>query len=58
MDLELHQLDLRYERLRTRNARREERLLASLASAGQQVPLVVTATEGRTGTSASGRCVG
>jgi ParB/RepB/Spo0J family partition protein len=41
MELELHQLDLRYECLRTRSARREARLLASLASAGQQVPVVV-----------------
>ena len=47
MDLEFHQVDLRYERLRTRCASREARLLASLAEAGQQVPVVVvTAGEG------------
>ena len=31
MDLELHQLDRRYEALRTRSARRERRLLSSLS---------------------------
>lgn len=41
MDLELHQLDRRYEALRTRSARRERRLLASLAEVGQQAPIVV-----------------
>jgi ParB/RepB/Spo0J family partition protein len=41
MDLEFHQVDLRYEALRTRNAAREARLLASLAEAGQQAPVVV-----------------
>ncbi len=41
MDLELHQLDRRYEALRTRSARRERRLLASLAEVGQQTPIVV-----------------
>ncbi len=41
MDLELHQLELRYERLRDRNAGREKRLLASLATVGQQTPIVV-----------------
>ena len=35
MDLEFHQVDLRYEALRTRNAAREARLLASLAETGQ-----------------------
>ncbi len=43
MDLELHQLDLRYEELRTRHPARERRLLASLAEVGQQVPIVVVA---------------
>lgn len=45
MDLELHQLDLRYEGLRTRHPVRERRLLASLAEAGQQVPIVVVVSE-------------
>jgi ParB family transcriptional regulator, chromosome partitioning protein len=41
MQLEFHQLDLRYERLRLRQPARERRLLASLADAGQQIPIVV-----------------
>jgi ParB family chromosome partitioning protein len=41
MELELHQLDLRYERLRVRQPARERRLLASLADTGQQMPIVV-----------------
>jgi ParB family chromosome partitioning protein len=41
MELEFQQLDRRYERLRTRNPRRERRLLASLSESGQQVPIVV-----------------
>lgn len=41
MDLELVRLDLRYQELRTRSADREKRLLASLASLGQQTPVVV-----------------
>ena len=41
MELEFHQLDLRYERLRVRQPARERRLLASLADAGQQTPIVV-----------------
>lgn len=41
MDLEFHQLDLRYERLRRHDAEREKRLVASLARIGQQVPVVV-----------------
>lgn len=46
MDLELHQLDLRYEGLRRRSASREARLLASLAQRGQQAPVVVVVGEG------------
>src|SRR5258706_10453832 len=45
MDLELPQLDLRYEGLRTRSPRRERRLLASLADLGQQTPIVVVQGE-------------
>lgn len=41
MELELQQLDLRYERLRRRYPARERRLLASLAENGQQTPIVV-----------------
>ncbi len=41
MELELHQLDLRYESLRRRVPEREKRLLASLAQHGQQMPIVV-----------------
>ncbi len=41
MDLEFHQLDLRYEVLRTRQPERERRLLSSLADSGQQMPIVV-----------------
>lgn len=41
MDLEFHQLDLRYEELRGRNPARERRLLSSLAEVGQQAPIVV-----------------
>jgi ParB family chromosome partitioning protein len=44
VELEFHQLDLRYERLRVRHPARERRLLASLADAGQQTPIVVVAT--------------
>lgn len=41
MELELHQLDRRYEALRTRSVRRERRLLASLSEVGQQTPIIV-----------------
>src|SRR2546426_2338261 len=41
MELEFQQLDLRYERLRSRQPARERRLLASLADTGQQMPIVV-----------------
>jgi ParB family chromosome partitioning protein len=47
VELELHQLDLRYEGLRCRSAARERRLMASLAELGQQVPIVVVADEDR-----------
>jgi ParB-like chromosome segregation protein Spo0J len=45
MNLELHQLDLRYEKLRTRKPAAEGKLLASLAAIGQQVPTVVVQGE-------------
>jgi len=40
-NLEFHQLELRYERLRVIRPEQERRLLASLAEVGQQVPIVV-----------------
>src|SRR5437588_700183 len=46
MDLELHQLELRYEELRKRNPRQERRLVASLSEGGQQMPIVVVAVGG------------
>lgn len=47
MDLEISQLDLRYEELRTRHPARERRLLASLAELGQKTPIVVVVDAGR-----------
>jgi ParB/RepB/Spo0J family partition protein len=41
VELEFHQLQLRYERLKVVRPEPEKRLLASLAEAGQQVPIVV-----------------
>ena len=41
MQLELHQLDRRWEHLRVRDPHRRRRLLASLADSGQQTPIVV-----------------
>jgi ParB family chromosome partitioning protein len=46
VNLELHQLDLRYEKLRTRKPEAERKLVASLAAIGQQVPVVVVQGEG------------
>lgn len=46
MDIEFHQLDLRYEGLRRRAPEREKRLLASLAQMGQQAPIVVVGGDG------------
>ena len=45
MNLELQQLDLRYEKLRTRKPEAERKLVASLAEIGQQVPMVVVQGE-------------
>src|SRR6516225_8209917 len=45
MQLEFHQLDRRWEHLRVRHPARERRLLASLAEAGQQMPIVVVAAD-------------
>ena len=41
MELEFHQLELRYERLKVIRPEPERRLLASLVEVGQQVPIVV-----------------
>jgi ParB family chromosome partitioning protein len=49
VDLEFHQLDLRYERLRVRHPGRERRLLASIAEVGQQMPIVVVRGDGGAG---------
>jgi len=43
MDLELHQLDRRYESLRSACRERDSRVLASLSQDGQQLPVVVVA---------------
>jgi ParB/RepB/Spo0J family partition protein len=49
VDLEHHQLDTRYEGLHVRRPEKERKLIASLASHGQQVPIVVVygSVEGR-----------
>ena len=41
MDIEFSQLELRYDKLRRRNAAKERQLVASLAEKGQQLPVVV-----------------
>ena len=41
MEIEFSQLELRYEKLRRRNAVKERQLVASLAEKGQQLPVVV-----------------
>jgi ParB family transcriptional regulator, chromosome partitioning protein len=45
VELELHQLTLRYEHLRKRHPSQERALLASLAEIGQQLPIVVVRQE-------------
>jgi ParB family transcriptional regulator, chromosome partitioning protein len=47
MQLEFHQLDQRWEHLRVRHPGRQRRLLASLAEAGQQTPIIVVAFAGQ-----------
>jgi len=46
VQLEFHQLERRWEHLRARHPERQRRLLASLAAAGQQTPIVVVAVAG------------
>jgi ParB family chromosome partitioning protein len=41
MNLEHHQLEIRYEDLRVRRPSKERQVLSSLATHGQQVPIVV-----------------
>ncbi len=41
MEIELHQLERRYEKLRRRNGGKERQLVASLAEKGQLLPVVV-----------------
>jgi len=47
MQLEFHQLDRPWEHLRVRHPQRQRRLLASLAEAGQQTPIMVVAAAGQ-----------
>jgi len=47
MELELHQLELRYERLRKRAPGAERALIGSLAEHGQQLPIVVVGAAAR-----------
>src|SRR5690242_14935086 len=47
MQLEFHQLERRWERLRVDHPQRRRRLLASLADGGQEVPIVVLPAEGQ-----------
>jgi ParB-like chromosome segregation protein Spo0J len=46
MEIAIETLDVRYERLRRSDPRREKRLLASLAEVGQQFPILVVDGEG------------
>ena len=46
MELEFHQIDLRYETLRRRDPRRERHLLASIGVQGQVCPVVVLPVDG------------
>lgn len=46
MELELHQLDLKYEGLRIVDPGRQARLMSSLAEHGQQSPVLVVAGDG------------
>jgi ParB/RepB/Spo0J family partition protein len=45
VDIDLHQLELRFEALRTKSVKKERRLMASLAAVGQQLPVVVVRAE-------------
>jgi ParB/RepB/Spo0J family partition protein len=43
--VDLHQLELRFEALRSKSASKERRLMASLLESGQQLPLIVVGSE-------------
>src|SRR5918911_1454392 len=45
MRLEFHQLERRWEHLRVREPHRQRQLIASLAEAGQQAPIIVVPAE-------------
>lgn len=45
MQVDLHQLELRFEALRSKSASKERRLMASLVESGQQLPLIVVGSE-------------
>jgi ParB family chromosome partitioning protein len=47
VELELHQLELRYERIRKRAPLAERRLVGSLAEIGQQLPVIVLSEAAR-----------
>jgi ParB family chromosome partitioning protein len=47
VQLEFHQLDLRWQNLRVRDPLRQRHLLASLAEGGQQTPIIVVPTNDR-----------
>ena len=47
MEIELHQLELRYERIRKRAPLAERRLVGSLAEIGQQLPVIVLSEAAR-----------
>jgi ParB/RepB/Spo0J family partition protein len=47
VEVELHQLNLRYERVRKRHPLQERSLLSSLAEVGQQLPIVVVSEADR-----------
>lgn len=47
MEIEFHQIDLRYEHLRKRNPPRERHLVASLAEQGQLLPVVIVKPQDR-----------
>jgi ParB family transcriptional regulator, chromosome partitioning protein len=49
MQLEFHQLDQCWEHLRVRQAAQQRQLLASVAEAGQQTPIVVVAPQAGNG---------
>jgi ParB family chromosome partitioning protein len=49
MQLEMHQLERRWEHLRLREPHRQRQLMASLAEGGQQSPIIVVPAENDTG---------